>query len=278
MKYQHIIQAVYFEPWLIKPAAHAAVRALLESHLAETAQNVLAQREGKGICGEKVELDQMEIIDGIAHIPIGGVIGRKLSGWEKGAGAVDVLDVRKELAQAVSDDTVKAIILDIDSPGGMVNGTPELANAISRVEKPIYAFTAGDMCSAAYWIGAAADAIYATDTADIGSIGVYIPWMDQSARYKQAGVSVELFTSGKYKGMGYPGTSLTRDQADQLQARVDEVAAAFHEHVRTNRGDVSGDAMQGQTFLGRAALDESLIDGMVEDKDELASVILSQLQ
>src|SRR5208283_793154 len=104
-------------------------------------------------CGEAVELDQMEVIDGIAHIPIGGPIGRGLGKFEKGAGAVDVADIGDDIDQAEEDPDVASILLDMDSPGGMFAGTAELGDRILQVEKPIYAYTSGLMCSAAYWIG-----------------------------------------------------------------------------------------------------------------------------
>ena len=77
----------------------------------------------KDFCGAAIDLEQMQVIDGIAHIPIGGVIGKKLSGMEKGSGAVDVNDVAQELIQACADPAVTRILLHIDSPGGMVTGT-----------------------------------------------------------------------------------------------------------------------------------------------------------
>jgi signal peptide peptidase SppA len=271
MKFQHILQKVYHEPWLITPGAHAAIAALVESRIVNSQPR--SEREGTDICGDKVEIQQMEISDGIAHIPIGGVIGIKLSAFEKGAGAVDVRDVMDELEEAEERSDVRAIILDIDSPGGMVSGTPELADRIARVEKPVFAFTDGLMASAAYWLAASADHIFATSSAEIGSIGVYIPWIDQSKRYEDAGLKVKVFRAGKFKGMGYPGTSLTEDQEELLQSRVNEIANDFYSYVMGQRPDVDEETMQGQTFGGKHAVKNGLIDGLVTSKDDVARLI-----
>lgn len=200
------------------------------------------------------------------HIPINGAIGQKLSPFQRGDGAVDVMDISAELDQAEQDETVQAILLDIDSPGGMVLGTPELADKINRVKKPVYAFTNGMIASAAYWIAASADQIFATPTASIGGIGVYIPWVDQTKAYEMQGLSVELIKAGKLKGMGFPGTSLTNVQRDHLQSRVDSIYSMFTSHVRAMRGDVAKSTMQGQTFMAQEANKLGLVDLVVRDK------------
>ena len=291
MKYHQIITTLTAEPLLITPATAISLFRLFERH-AEGKDHVLAalpttsevwaaaldpiaQREGTGMCGEKVELAQMEIEDGIAHIPIGGPVGRGLGSMEKGAGAVDVDDVAEELDQAEESDEVRAIILDIDSPGGMVSGTPELADRIAAVQKPIYSFSGGLIASAAYWLASATDAIFATKSADIGSIGVYIPWADFSEAYAKEGVKIELFTSGKYKGMGFPGTSLSAEQRGLLKDRVIDIANMFYAHVQANRPDVQDESMQGQTFKADKARDLGLIDEVVRDKGEVVDLLSS---
>lgn len=274
MKYHQIIAVLTEEPLLITPAAHASLLKLFEEHRGLSAEEFRAKREGVDLCGEEVELDQMEIIDGIAHIPIGGPIGRGLGKFEKGAGAVDVEDVMDELDQAEEDPLVYAAILDIDSPGGMVSGTPELADRISAFAKPIYAFSAGLMCSAAYWIACSADAIFATKSADIGSIGVFAPFLDQSERMKMAGLKMEVISSGKYKGAGFPGTSLNKDQRQHMQERINETARMFYDHVQAHCPDAALEDMQGQAFKAQTAADKGLIDQVVENKDEVVDLLM----
>ena len=87
MKYHQIMTALMEEPLLLTPASHASLVRLFDEHRGLSAEEFQARREGVDLCGEEVELEQMEIIDGIAHIPIGGPIGKDLGKFEKGAGA-----------------------------------------------------------------------------------------------------------------------------------------------------------------------------------------------
>ena len=91
--------------------------------------------------------------------------------------------------QALADPKVKAILLDVDSPGGVADGVKTLADQIlaARGQKPIVAFAHGQMCSAAYWLGASADRVMADDTAMVGSIGTVMTHTDRSAAGCPAG-------------------------------------------------------------------------------------------
>jgi len=215
----------------------------------------------------------MVIHNGVAHIPIYGPLGRGLTEWDRMMGARDFEDIQDELQMADEDDDVSLIILDIDSPGGMVNGTPETADAIAAVEKPIHAYSAGMIASAAYWLASSADGIWATKSADIGSIGVYVPYYDRSAMAEGMGIKVQVFSSGKYKGAGVPGTSLTDEQQALIQERVIELAEMFYAQVRDKRGNIADEDMQGQTFHAQSALQRGLIDGIVSNKDELIRML-----
>lgn len=260
---------------LITPEYRLQLIEILDQHAALTREEYAsareqARREGVGASGSKVEVDQMEIEDGIAWIPVGGPIGIRLGKFEKGAGAVDVGDIDDELDDAEGDDEARAIVLDMDTPGGMVSGVPELADRIRAVDKPIYAWCNGGMiASAGYWLAAACDGIFATQSADIGSIGVYAPFTDLSRMAEMQGIKVKVFTSGKYKGMGVPGTELTPDQATFMQARVMEIAKSFYDHVRAMRTDVADEDMQGQVFKASNALARGLIDEVFPNRAAL---------
>src|SRR5881392_824586 len=119
MKLPALLKALYHDPALILPATHAGIRQLIE-HRLENSDKPFAREPGQtgGICGSEVEVDQMEIENGIAMIPMGGVLGQDISPFDRGDGAVDTLDVRDELDLAEADDTVRGAILLADSPGG----------------------------------------------------------------------------------------------------------------------------------------------------------------
>ena len=273
MKLPALLKALYHDPALILPSTHAGIRQLIE-HRLEHSDKPFAREPGQGVCGSEVEVDQMEIIDGVALIPMGGVLGQDISPFDRGDGAVDTLDVRDELDLAEADDTVRGAILLADSPGGMYTGLPETAARVAEFSKPILCFSRGTVASAMYYIAAACDGNFGTHSSRWGSISVYSAVLDYSALYANAGVKVELFASGKYKGMGYPGTSLTHEQKQLLLDEVAQLKAEFVRHVRDNRGEaITDDTMEGQMFLAPEALDRGLIDGIVRDISEVTALI-----
>jgi ClpP class serine protease len=123
------------------------------------------------------------------------------------------------------------------------------------------------MASAAYWIASQARAIYATPSAQVGSIGVVQAVVDSSAAIDKAGIKVEVFSVGKYKAMGAPGTALTDDQRELIQSNLAEIAAEFHDAVLSRGRAIPAEAMEGQTFSGKQAQRHNLA-GMVPDRAE----------
>jgi signal peptide peptidase SppA len=212
----------------------------------------------------------LTVQDGIGSVAIEGPIIRKPDLFARVLmGATGSEEIGAALSEAGQRDDVKAVFLDIDSPGGTVAGTPELAAAVASInkQKPVYAFSSGLMCSAAYWIASQARAIYATPSAQVGSIGVVQAVIDDSAALANEGIKVEVFAVGKYKAMGAPGTPLTDDQRDLINANLAEVAGEFHAAVLAEGRSIPADAMEGQTFSGKQAQRFNLA-GMVPDRAE----------
>ena len=224
---------------------------------------------------ENTPLD-IAVDDGIAVVSITGVVGNKLPLYmQKYFGMVSADRIAAAVDQLEEDENVKAVVFDIDSPGGTVSGVPELAEAIKSMSKPTVAHTSGLMASAAYWIGAAADNIMATPSALVGSIGVFIPVISTRRLYESMGIDVDVIKAGKFKAAGYPGTDLTDDQRADLQSSVDYVYSLFSGFV-AGRREVEKQYMQGQDFYATQALEPGLIDGLgnledaIEDADRMA--------
>jgi signal peptide peptidase SppA len=184
-------------------------------------------------------------------------------------GATDMNQVAEVIQEAVARDDVKSILLDINSPGGTVNGTPELAQAVADASKlkSTYAFSAGQMCSAAYWIASQCDAIYATPSARVGSIGVMLPFIDSTEKFRSEGLKVEVFAAGKFKGMATPGVPLSEEQRALIQSDIEEIAIDFKTAVLARGRKIPDAAMEGQTFSARNAQRLNLA-GMVKSRDE----------
>lgn len=217
--------------------------------------------------------------DGIATVPVRGTIQTGLPSIAAAFGFVDTESIRENIDAALADTNVKAILLDFDSPGGFVSGTPELGAFIAEAAsaKPVYSFTSGLCCSAAYWLAAPSRAIFATPSAEVGSIGVYVAHTDMSGLARAMGLVVNVFRSGKFKGAGVPGTSLSDEQSASIQQRIDSLAALFKGHVMQHRPGVADDSMHGQTFMGYEAGGAKLADGMVRDIAEAKKILLADL-
>lgn len=259
MRFERVARKLWCECWLILPRMHQVITGVFENHL-----QIRQQQPGVEDLFDKPEEMKYDVRDGVAVIPIKGVISREISQMEKISGAADVNDVSAMVAQAEADPNVRAIVFDVDSPGGGVEGVEELAEQIAGTKKPSVAHTSGMMASAAYWIGAAADMIYASNSSTVGSIGVYLPVLDQSRRYEQAGVYVDLIKSKKtpHKGAGFPGTSLTEEQRADFQAGVDYLYERFSGAVKRYRKQAKAEAMDGRTFFGSQAAGFGLIDAV----------------
>ena len=133
--------------------------------------------------------------DGVAVIKFEGLVTKRPSfwGWLFG-GSAATQTAQEALAAALADTAVKSVLFVVDSPGGTVAGTEELAEAVfnARKVKTVTAY-ASDMCaSAAYWIAAQAGKVYANATATVGSIGVYAVNVDLSRMYRNEGVEVDV--------------------------------------------------------------------------------------
>lgn len=263
-----VLTALCCDVWLLPPAVHATLTDIARRHAeggeAERAQHEIAAAM-KANPGKR-QFDVADTPDGaVAVIPVEGIIGRKFSSmlYDSGVTSVDVL--QRMIGVAADDEQVAGIVLSTDSPGGYTAGVPEAAEAIRAAaqRKPVIAYADGLMGSAAYWLGSQASAIYATPSAEVGSVGAYIALLDRTREMEMSGLRVDLFRSGKHKGMGYPGTILSDEQRAMLQARVDATGAQFRAAVRDGRSrPISDDVMQGQSFGAAAALANGLVDSV----------------
>ena len=204
------------------------------------------------------------VVDGVGIVPIVGVIGKGLSPLEKMMGAVDVNDVSAAIDAFAANPEVEKVALQISSPGGTVTGVEELANKVRNLEKPTLAYTDSEMASAAYWIGSAADRVVASPSSTVGSIGVYMAIPDYSEAAKMQGIKMVVIKSGKFKGAGIEGTSLSADQVENLQASVDGIHGDFKAAVLMKRKMVKADTMEGQTFSGKQAAQVGLVTGLAD--------------
>lgn len=183
-------------------------------------------------------------------------------------GGTSTVQLRRDIRQAVNDPNVSGILLDIDSPGGTVAGTADLASEIRSAtrKKPVYAHIDDLGASAAYWIASQADQVFANDkTALVGSIGTLMTVYDYSAAAEKEGVKALVFATGPLKGAGAPGAPISEDQQKYFQSLVDDSQASFDAAVRNGRGMNASQlaaVRTGGVFTASQALDLKLIDGI----------------
>jgi len=214
----------------------------------------------------RVEHSAVRLFGHVAAIRIEGLLVPNASLWDMIFSNITLHSwINKDINDALSDPNVSAIVLDINSPGGYVNGTAELADMIRRADtvKPVYAFSSGLLCSAAYWLASQARGIVATEGAEIGSIGVAAAYAKQETADRD-GYRVFEFTSSNAKAKRPDPT--TAEGLALIQKDIDQVEALFIERVaggrKVSEEYVKSNFGNGAVFLGREALDRKMVDSV----------------
>jgi len=270
-----INELFYLRPWAIKQDFLHVMSNIVERHMRgeKLSEDVIAK-----VTAGKKEQREYEIINGTAVIPIQGIISKRIGLIQQiSNNGVSTLDIKKDLLQALEDKQVKNILLYIDSPGGSVDGPGDLADFIFSIrnKKPIYSFSDGQMDSAAYWIGSAAEKVYATKGAEIGSIGVYAIIDDYTVMAHNMGIKTEIIKAGKHKATGHPEKPFTAEDREIIQERVNDYYDLFVEGVAQNRGISTEETLKlatGDVFIGRKAKKAGLIDAITTLDDIIAEM------
>jgi signal peptide peptidase SppA len=204
--------------------------------------------------------------------------------WASMFGVTTYPGIRRAAIEALTDDTITDIVLDVASGGGAVSGVVETAELLAKINdehKPIYAYGDSMVASAAYWLAASAQKIKVSKATTVGSIGVISTHMEYSKQLKDEGVNATVFRAGKYKALGQPVEPLTDAAREQIQARLDATYTIFVEHVAARRGvDYSAADQrmgQGKEFFGQAAVAVGLVDGVGSFDDLLGSLQQQQV-
>lgn len=196
----------------------------------------------------------------IALIDLQGTV-TKYSQW---CGPEGTIDIANKIKSADANPEIDGILLRIDSPGGMVDGTNTLATTIKNAKKPILSYVdSGTMASAAYWIGSAAKEIWASENTDvIGSIGVMLSFVDVKGYYEKLGAKVhEIYaTQSKDKNGDFAQARLGNYEPIQKNL-LDKVATEFIDTMKAYRKDkIKEEALTGKIYMAQDALKVGLID------------------
>lgn len=181
-----------------------------------------------------------------------------------GGGTADMKDFVK---RADNHQNISSIVFKIDSPGGSVAGTLELAEALRTAKKPTIAFVDDLAASAGYWIASAADEVIANNkTAVVGSIGVVAAWADLTPAYEKEGVVFHRVFASTSPDKQKVYLEANKGKYDKLIAELDRYHAEFIASVERNRSGKLGankaDIMTGKTYFADDALSFGMIDGI----------------
>ncbi|MBB5411692.1 signal peptide peptidase SppA [Paraburkholderia sp. HC6.4b] len=269
--YPHLATRLFNVPLAIAPGKIEVIMAALADRFGLAR---LFRTNGKALtfdgdyeAGEPAGDRTFEVIDGIAVIPVQGTLVQKLGTLHPYSGMTGYDGIRANLATALGDDAVRAVVLDVDSPGGEVAGCFDLTDAIfaSRGIKPLYAILTECAYSAAYALASACDRVIVPRTGGTGSVGVIVAHVDFSKALSDAGLTVTLITYGERKADGSEYRPLSDEAYTRIKADVDSVGELFVATVARNRGltvaQVRG--TQAATFLGAASVDNGFADAVM---------------
>ena len=243
------------DPWAI---TETALHTILEVAARENeAPEAVAAKLGRQLQNSYNATER----DGVAIIPVTGPLFRYANIFTAISGASSYELIARDFMSALENPQISSIILDIDSPGGEVNGVSELASMIfeARGTKPVIAYASGDAASGAYWIASAADEIVVSETSALGSIGVVGIYRGKSA--KESAETVEIVSSQSPHKRLDPNSD---DGRAKLQTRIDSMADVFVSTIARNR-DVTADHVLGHygggdVMIGANAVNAGLAD------------------
>lgn len=255
-------------PWAIVPEKLREITEIYATHLRGEKIDIAAV-EAKVGAPLQNERAPYEVVDGVAVINLEGPMAKKMNLFTRVSGGVSTQIAARDIRAALADPAVAGIVLNIDSPGGTVDGTQELADVVRQAaqQKPLVAYTDGMMASAAYWVGSAAGGVFISgDTVHVGSIGVVTQHVDYSGWEAQKGMKTTEITAGAYKRIASETAPLTDAGRAYLQQQVDEIYATFLAEVARNRGSdaetVHKNMADGRIFIGQRAIEAGLVDGV----------------
>lgn len=291
--YPHIAERLFGRPHAIEPAA---LRIIVDGPIARrvlAGERIDAKKGKKGrelrherlsaIAGAEQVRSQDGMVDyaltpeGVAILSISGVLSRRFDWLAAACGWTTYEGIGATLAAIKSDFRVRAVMLDVDSPGGEVSGMLDVADAIvaARGAKPIWAVANTLAASAAYALAGGADKFYLPRLAQVGSIGCVMMHVDQSVRDEAMGLAYTAIYSGARKIDGWGHAPLSDEARAAAQASVDHVRDEFAALV-ARQGRMSAKAAlatEAAVYSDDDAVKAGLVDGVMTFDDALAELV-----
>lgn len=283
-RFGHLAQRLFNVPLMITPGKAEVIIAALADRLgimrATRLDGIEVALESPQLGDAPLLPHSYDVVAGVAVIPIEGTLVNKLGTLRPYSGMTGYDGIRQNFGVALEDPAVRAIVLDIDSPGGEVSGCFDLVDAIygARGQKPVHAILNESAYSAAYAIASAADRITVPRTGGTGSVGVVWMHVDWSNALSAAGINVTFVQYGARKTEGTPMLPLSEQALANFQSQISEIGDLFVETVARNRG-ISADIVRGTEaacLQGKAGVDIGFADAVMAP-DAAFSALLDEL-
>ena len=226
-----------------------------------------------------IRMSQLPLVgQKVAIIPVKGEITAEgcSASLFSSASCANVASIKEKLKAADKDPSIRAVVLDINSGGGSVVPSRELAYVVKDMKKPVVACIREVGASGAYYVASAADRIIADRDSMTGSIGVIMTLQHMYGLYEKLGLNVTVIKSGKVKDIGSPYRDITPEEKAELTAMVNGIYDDFVYDVALNRNlsvEYVRNVSDGSIYLGKDALNLGLIDelGGIDDAVEVAA-------
>lgn len=268
MKYGHILEKVYNQPWMITQEGLENVLSILERRL----EGVTLSAEELSLFADRNKADEIAIPDrpSIAILPVQGTIFPKANLMTSLSGATSMDKLKSDFNMLHMSDNVTGILLDFDTPGGSAEMVQEMSDVIWEARqtktKPIWGIANGMAASAGYFLMSQCDRCFVTPSGLVGSIGVVATHTDVSEAEKQAGIKRTVLSVGEAKADGHPSIPLTNEVIQRRLELMQETYDGFVGHVARGRGvsveTVLEDYGKGGVFHSKKALERGMVDGV----------------
>jgi signal peptide peptidase SppA len=261
-RYEHLLAFVFDHPWALDPPWAIRIAGILARRVAgeETPREEIAAAVAKR---PEAGSDVRRVGD-VAVLGMYGVIAPRMNLFTQASGGTTFEQLSANLAEAVASQP-RAIVLDIDSPGGNVAGASEFAHEVlaARAQVPVVAVANHTMASAAYWVAACATELVAAPSAMVGSVGVLSLYEDVSAALEKRGIKRDVISAGRFKGEGADGGPLSAEARAHRQAVVDQFYERMTADIGLGRGlsgaDVREKFGEGRLMTARDGLAAGLV-------------------
>ena len=253
--------ASLFINFMLGVAAFQRIGGIRETEPIPRFREILLQRGTRGTTDE------------IAVITMRGLISSSLPGSVTDS-MVD--DMRAALQQARDDDRVKAIVLEVDSPGGEVTASDAIYSALvkARARKPVVIYMDSLAASGGYYVSCGGKFLMASETTITGSIGVIIQTLNYEQLFNKVGLASVVFKSGKFKDMLNGARPITPEERQLVQSFIMKTYDKFLGIVAKERNlpadQLRNTIADGRILSGKDAFDSKLIDGLGEFEDAFA--------